>query len=120
MTCLPVLLLLKVGECRSYLEGASEGTLIRFYIRKVGVEICRAMAHEKEVPVQTSVSKYNHVKTLSCKAFGRWRRCSSLVSDKQDGLQEAQPVRGELRWKTRQFPFGLFNLFVLASPVFSI
>lgn len=61
------------------------------------------MAYEKEVPDQVSVSKYNHVKLLSCETFAL-RRCGSLVSDKQDGLEKAEPVKGELPVKTKPFP----------------
>jgi len=86
------------------LEVAFQGTFIRFYIRKVRVQTCRDVAREKEVPVQVSASKYSNVKTLSCKTFGLWRRCGFLVSDKREGLQKAELVKGELLLKTRHFP----------------
>lgn len=62
------------------------------------------MAYEKQVPDQISVSKYNHVKVLSCEMFAPRRGCGSLVSDKQKGLEKAELVKGELLLKTKPFP----------------
>lgn len=57
------------------------------------------------------VSKYNHIKTLSCVAFSLWGRCGSLVCD-EEGLQKAGVQRA--------IPFGLLNIVMLTSSGFSI
>lgn len=35
------------------------------------------------------LSKYNHIERLSYETLGLWRRCGSLVCDKEEGLQKA-------------------------------